>query len=100
MLCSLVMSLGLWCAVGTQAQAPATSTAGRVRVVESSEERNTVLEEKAAIEFGVVQAPELTIQVNDAVRYRSIDGFGASLTDSSAWLLWNQLSEAQRKEAL
>jgi glucosylceramidase len=28
-----------------------------------------------------------TINVNDAVRYQTIDGFGASLTDSSAWLL-------------
>jgi len=33
--------------------------------------------------------------VNDAVRYQKIDGFGASLTDSSAWLLRNKLSDSQ-----
>ncbi|MGB7847305.1 MAG: glycoside hydrolase family 30 beta sandwich domain-containing protein [Candidatus Acidiferrum sp.] len=99
-LCGAVMGLGLWCAAGTLAQTPGNNTAGRVRVVESSEERNAVLEEKATIEFGAARAPELTIQVNDAVRYQSIDGFGASLTDSSAWLIWNKLSGAQRREAL
>jgi len=74
--------------------------APRIRVVESSDERHTSLEEQPAISFGSTRAPELTITVNDAVQYQSIDGFGASLTDSSAWLLWNKLSEAQRKEAL
>jgi glucosylceramidase len=83
-----------------QAQVPARGSTGRVRVVESSEERNSVLEEKAALEFGTARAPELTIQVNDGIRYQAIDGFGASLTDSSAWLLWNKLSEKQRRETL
>ena len=71
-----------------------------VRVVESSEERNTALEEKPSIQVGATRAPELTIQVNDALRFQTIDGFGASLTDSSAWLLWNKLTEPQRKETL
>jgi glucosylceramidase len=99
-LCSVVMGLALWLVAGAQAQTPGNSAAGRVRVVESSEERNTVLEEKAAIEFGTVRAPELTILVSDKMRYQSIDGFGASLTDSSAWLIWNKLSESQRRETL
>jgi glucosylceramidase len=76
------------------------ATAGQIRVVESSDERHTSLEERPAIAFGTTRAPELTITVNEAVRYQSIDGFGASLTDSSAWLLWNQLDAAQRKETL
>lgn len=92
------MTFGLWCVMGVKAQVPANGTT--VRVLESSEERKTVLEEQSAIKFGAVRAPELTIHVNDSIRYQSIDGFGASLTDSSAWLLWNKLSEAQREEAL
>ncbi len=72
----------------------------RIRVVESSEERNQVLEEMPPIEFRTVRLPELTIQVNDGVRYQTIEGFGASLTDSSAWLLWNKLSESQRHQTL
>jgi len=78
----------------------AVAQSGLIRVIESSEERRAILEEQPAISFGVQRAPELTISINDAVRYQSIDGFGASLTDSSAWLLWSKLTEAQRKEAL
>jgi glucosylceramidase len=96
---SMVASFGIWCATAVQGQTPA-SGATRVRVVESSEQLNTVLEERAAIEFGTARAPELTILVNEAVRYQQMDGFGASLTDSSAWLIWNKLSKAQRKETL
>jgi glucosylceramidase len=76
------------------------ATAGQIRVVESSDERHTSLEQRPAIAFGTTRAPELTITVNEAVRYQSIDGFGASLTDSSAWLFWNKLDALQRKETL
>src|SRR5207245_8980175 len=53
-----------------------------------------------ALTFGASRTSNLTITLNDAVKFQQIDGFGASLTDSSAWLLWNKLTEAQRKEAL
>lgn len=71
-----------------------------IRVVESCEEHNQVLEDQQPIAFGPVRAPELTIEVNDGVRYQTIEGFGASLTDSSAWLLWSKLSETQRHATL
>jgi glucosylceramidase len=83
-----------------QGQPTASNSAARIRVVESSDERHTSLEERPTIAFGVQRAPELTITVNDSVQYQSIDGFGASLTDSSAWLLWNKLTAAQRKDTL
>jgi glucosylceramidase len=72
----------------------------RIEVFQSSEELHESLQEKPAITFGATRPPELTITVNDAVKYQQIDGFGASLTDSSAWLLWNKLSESQRNAAL
>jgi glucosylceramidase len=71
-----------------------------IGVVESSEELHETLQEKPALTFGPARGPYLTITVNDAVRHQQMDGFGASLTDSSAWLLWNKLTESQRKEAL
>jgi glucosylceramidase len=40
-----------------------------------------------------------TIDVNDAVRYQQIDGFGGSLTDSSAWVL-SRASAAQQASVL
>ena len=41
-----------------------------------------------------------TIFVNDMVKYQQIDGFGTSLTDSSAWLLNYRLSSAKRSQIL
>lgn len=81
-------------------QKASSNEAPRIEVVESSEEQHETLQEKPPLTFGAARTPNLTITVNDAVKYQQIDGFGASLTDSSAWLLWNKLTEAQRKEAL
>lgn len=86
-------------ALGQQKTASSTETP-RIEVIESSEELHETLQEKPALTFGSARTPNLTITVNDAVTYQQIDGFGASLTDSSAWLLWNKLTEAQRKEAM
>jgi O-glycosyl hydrolase len=72
----------------------------RVEVVESSEQLRESLQEKPPLQFGSNRAPVLTIDVNDSLRYQQIDGFGASLTDSSAWLISEKLSEAQRRELL
>jgi glucosylceramidase len=36
------------------------------------------------------------IAVSDGVRYQQVQGFGAAMTDSSAWLLMTQLSASQR----
>jgi glucosylceramidase len=83
-----------------QQKTAASSEASRIEVVESYEELHEALEEKPPLTFGPTRTPNLTIAVNDSVSYQQIEGFGASLTDSSAWLLWNKLNEAQRKEAV
>ncbi len=71
-----------------------------IEVYESSEELHEILQEKPALNFAAAQAPHLTITVNDAVKYQEMDGFGASLTDSSAWLLSQRLTPAQRTALL
>lgn len=38
----------------------------------------------------------LVITVDPATQYQQMDGFGGSLTDSSAWLIWNKLSSSQQ----
>ena len=81
-------------------QAPSPNGALHIEVVQSSEELHETLKDMPSLTFGATRTPDLTITVNDAVKYQQIDGFGASLTDSSGWLLWNKLTEAQRKEAL
>lgn len=41
-----------------------------------------------------------TIDVNDFLKYQQMDGFGASMTDSSAWLISHQLSNSKRAEVM
>jgi glucosylceramidase len=38
----------------------------------------------------------LVITVDATTQYQQMDGFGGSLTDSSAWLIWNKLSASQQ----
>jgi glucosylceramidase len=38
----------------------------------------------------------LVITVDATTQYQQVDGFGGSLTDSSAWLIWNKLSSSQQ----
>ena len=85
----------------TVANTPAAQSpdASVITVFESSEELHESLAQKLALHFGAVRAPSLTIRIEDGSKYQQIDGFGASLTDSSAWLL-AQLADAQRKELL
>ena len=72
----------------------------RIDVIESSEQLHESLQEKSPLQFGSNRAAALTIDVNDSLRYQEIDGFGASLTDSSAWLISQKLSGTQRRELL
>jgi glucosylceramidase len=58
-----------------------------------------------APQAGQVFAPDsgsqpVTIDVDEAVRFQTMDGFGASLTDASAWLIWNRMSASQRSTLL
>lgn len=72
----------------------------QIAVYESSEELHETLQTMPPVPFTTTRLPNLTIIVNDALKYQRIEGFGASLTDSSAWLLWNKLTESQRRETL
>lgn len=73
---------------------------GGIEVYQSSEELKESIARKPDLAFGAARAPHLTITVDDTVKYQEIDGFGASLTDSSAWLLSRKLTDAQRKAVM
>jgi glucosylceramidase len=72
----------------------------RISVVESSDDPQESLVAKPPVELGSSRGPALTITVDERVKFQEIDGFGASLTESSAWLLKRKLSDAKRSEAL
>ena len=48
----------------------------------------------------ILPESEATLIINPSHKFQRIDGFGASLTDSSAWLFYNSLSSTQRDNAL
>jgi glucosylceramidase len=71
-----------------------------VQVVETYGDQSRLLSPRSSGLAFTVGAPSgspaFTIAVDAATTYQQMDGVGASLTDSSAWLLWNKLSESER----
>src|SRR5258708_10154053 len=49
---------------------------------------------------GTIRSNPTTITVNEGLTYQQMVGFGASLTDASAWLIYNKLSASQRTTLL
>jgi len=96
------LSAAMHCLLAAAQERASTSTpqAGIVRVFQSTERTLGEPEKRDPISFGPQRAPELTIFVNDAKQFQAIDGFGASLTDSSAWLLRNKLSDSQFQKVM
>jgi len=88
------------CLLSGAALAQSGKPADEVKVYQSSEEKRESLAEKPVLAFRTERAPALTIFVDDATKYQEIDGFGASLTESSAYLLKRKLGDAQRSDAL
>lgn len=74
-----------------------------VQAVQTRSDLSKVMEDVPGLAFedstGVPGAlPE--ILVDSAERYQAMDGFGASLTDGSAWLLQERLPPAQRQQVM
>ncbi len=81
-------------------QKAASKSGPQIQVVESSDDAREVLLEKPPLQFTAAQEPYLTIRVDDSIKYQQMDGFGASLTEASAWLLTHKLTDAQRADVL
>jgi len=80
---------------------PPTQTPATVHVWLTASDRSQLLEPQADVTFET-DAPEneKTIYVNENHLYQQMDGFGASMTDSSAWLIYTQLNETQRNAVM
>ncbi|MDQ0113794.1 discoidin domain-containing protein [Paenibacillus harenae] len=58
---------------------------------------NKWLEQQNDVLFETNQTTNpLAINVDENRKYQEVQGFGAGMTDSSAWLIWNKMSESQR----
>jgi glucosylceramidase len=66
-------------------------------VVETTGDRAQLLQSQPNATFGTGgTTPAVVITVNDTTKYQQMDGFGASLTDSAAWVVANKLTAAQQ----
>ncbi len=82
-----------------QVQAHPAPAAVQARVWVTTPDRAQLLQEQAPVTFGHATGPDPTIVVDPHTRYQSVDGFGASITDSSAAVLY-RLTPAARDAAM
>ena len=66
---------------------------GAVEIVQTSADLSQRLTALPALQFSAAPVARglPVIDVNDRIRYQRVNGFGASMTDTSAWLLEQQL---------
>ncbi|HKG91929.1 MAG TPA: glycoside hydrolase family 30 beta sandwich domain-containing protein [Gemmatimonadaceae bacterium] len=77
-------------------------TGAPVEVYVSTGDRAKLLSRETDVRFrdGAPPATAVAIDVNEAVAYQEMVGFGAALTDASAYLIQNKLSADQREALL
>ena len=85
----------------TRPMATPTAESARVRAWITTADHARALEPATSADF-VVQPPSaaITIEVDPSRRYQRMLGFGASITDASAWLIQHRMSPAQRDALL
>src|SRR5882757_3727541 len=77
--------------------APARAAGETVSVWMTTADQSQLLQPQANLTFAADSGSNpTTVDVNMGITYQQIDGFGASLTDSSASLICNKLTAAQR----
>jgi glucosylceramidase len=67
-----------------------------VQVWLTTNDGSNLLTPQASLSFGSATGNASTITVNEYQELQQIDGFGAAVTDSSAWLIVNKMSASQR----
>jgi glucosylceramidase len=72
----------------------------RVNVTLTSANLRRALSPMPTLRFDRLNPWVRAIRVNDRARYQSVLGFGAAMTDSSAWLLWDELPARRRTSVL
>ncbi len=78
-----------------------TATGPSVQVTATSGDQSMLLSARAPVSFGTGgSAAAQVISVDESVQYQVLDGLGASLTDSSAWVIQNDLDATQRAALL
>jgi O-glycosyl hydrolase/fibronectin type 3 domain-containing protein len=67
-----------------------------VTVVETTGTQSELLAKQPTVSFGTATGGTSTITITPSVTYQQMDGFGAAMTDSSAYNIYNYLTPAQQ----
>jgi glucosylceramidase len=84
-----------------QLQSPlqtASASSESVQTWLTTADQTNLLSQQAALSFQQDGSggPTAVIQVDDSVTYQPIEGFGGTMTESSAWLIQNKMNAQQR----
>jgi glucosylceramidase len=71
-------------------------SAQTVSVIETTGTQSALLAQQPSVSFGKATSGTSTITIDPTVQYQQMDGFGASLTDSSTYNIYNFLTAAQQ----
>jgi len=85
-----------WSRIASVAVGAAGVGAGEVGVWITSADLSEALSPMPTVSFGAVNPAVPMIEVSDSSRYQEIIGFGAAMTGSSAWLLYDELPATTR----
>ena len=72
----------------------------RIEVTVTTGDLRLALSRQPSLQFSSTPPQLPTININDTMRYQVFKGVGAAMTDSSAWLLHNQLSPSTRDHVM
>ena len=86
-------------AVGFLLAAVSPAAASSARVWVTTPDGAEKMHDRGTVDFHPGGSSALTVSVDPSRRYQSMDGFGASITDSSARVLY-RLSKPQREAAM
>ena len=87
------------CSGGGHGTAPLVVSGPTVQVIETTGDHALLLQSQPGVTFatgGSASGPVIT--VNDGAKYQQMDGIGASLTDSAAWIVSHKLTASQQSE--
>ncbi|SDL24624.1 glucosylceramidase [Glycomyces sambucus] len=79
--------------------APAQAQQAQVQVWVTTADQSRLLAQQPDVSFGSGGSGPV-VNVNAGTSYQVMDGFGASFTDSSAWLVDNELTQSQRDQLM
>ncbi|HEY4762849.1 MAG TPA: carbohydrate-binding protein [Candidatus Sulfotelmatobacter sp.] len=71
-----------------------------VNVVQTNPDQSALLSPQPSLTFVPGPGSTLAINVDDTIRYQTLEGVGASFTDSAAWLVWEKLTPAQQNQLM